>query len=118
MNVLQIKAAVRERDGHRRTRCGMTEEAHRERFGRALEVHRQEPGSDYAVDSSCVTVCKPCHGTLPRRPRGTVGFVRLKKPFVRILARLAEQRFSTITGLANQAVREYLEREGLWPPRT
>lgn len=70
MSVLEIKALVRFRDGNRCTECGLTNEEHLERYGRLLEVHRLTPGSPYSV-KECVTLCKPCHGPKPKRPRGT-----------------------------------------------
>jgi len=69
MNSLVVKATVRERDGQRCTKCGMTHEKHLERYGRSLEVHRLTPGSAYTVEG-CVTLCIPCHGPEPRRPSG------------------------------------------------
>ena len=71
MNVLQIKATVRERDRQRCTECGMTADEHRLTYGRTLDVHRIVPGSEYTLDG-CVTLCKPCHSTKPQRVRGTV----------------------------------------------
>jgi hypothetical protein len=62
----QIKAAVRERDGHRCVHCGMTAEEHRQLFGANLQVHRKVPGSAYTLEG-CETVCQRCHGPLPRR---------------------------------------------------
>jgi hypothetical protein len=41
----RVKRAVRERDGHRCTECGMTNEEHLPRWGRGLHVHRTVPGS-------------------------------------------------------------------------
>jgi DNA-binding XRE family transcriptional regulator len=65
-----VKRAVRERDGHACTQCGMTDDEHRDQFGRGLEIHRLTPGSIYTVEG-CVTLCQPCHGPQPRRPRGS-----------------------------------------------
>lgn len=70
MNVLQIKAAVRERDRHRCTLCGMSRDEHFARYGQDLHVHRVVPRSLYRVDESCVTVCRACHGSLPKTIRG------------------------------------------------
>lgn len=71
MNVLEIKATVRSRDGYRCVDCGMTNDEHLSIYGRALEVHRKEPGSAYSVDG-CETVCKGCHGLKPRQPHGAI----------------------------------------------
>lgn len=62
----QVKQAVRERDGHVCTRCGMTADEHLERHGATLHVHRVEPGALYSV-AGCVTLCTSCHGQEPRR---------------------------------------------------
>lgn len=71
MTILQIKAAVRTRDGHRCTECGMTDEDSRKLYGCSLDVHRVSPGSAYAVDETCATLCKTCHGPQPKSPRGS-----------------------------------------------
>lgn len=71
MTELEIKAAVRLRDGYRCTLCGMTAAEHVALYGRGLDVHRVVPGSVYNQEG-CITVCRPCHGRLPKRPRGTV----------------------------------------------
>lgn len=69
---LQVKAAVRLRDGMRCIDCDLTNEQHVEQYGRQLEVHRVSPGSPYTLDG-CVTVCRPCHRKRHRkRPTATV----------------------------------------------
>lgn len=73
----RIKEAVRERDGYKCTRCGMTNEEHQERYkescgwkaGRSLHVHRKVPVLGYSL-SNCVTLCYPCHGMERRPPDG------------------------------------------------
>jgi 5-methylcytosine-specific restriction endonuclease McrA len=65
-----VKRAVRERDGMRCVSCGMSNAEHLERYGRILDVHRLTPGSLYAVDETCQTLCRPCHGPQPRRKAG------------------------------------------------
>lgn len=67
MTESQIKTAVRTRDGHQCTKCGMTDEKHRKVYDRSLQVHRITPGSEYTVDG-CRTLCTRCHGPEPRRP--------------------------------------------------
>jgi hypothetical protein len=61
----QIKALVRERDGYCCTRCGLTDEQSRQRYGRTLDVHRVVPGSPYTV-AGAVTLCQGCHLSLHR----------------------------------------------------
>jgi hypothetical protein len=63
---LRIKATVRARDGFACTRCCLSEEEHRARFGRRLYVHRVKPGTLYTVEG-CVTLCRTCHGSQRRR---------------------------------------------------
>jgi hypothetical protein len=65
-----IKRAVRKRDGMRCVSCGMTDAEHLKRYARTLDVHRLTPGSLYAVDETCQTLCRPCHGPQPRRKPG------------------------------------------------
>lgn len=58
---VKIKRLIRERDGYKCTECGMTNEEHKSRYGKSLDVHRKTPGSTYAFSNS-VTLCKKCHG--------------------------------------------------------
>jgi len=63
-----VKKIVRDRDGNKCTKCGLTNEQHIEKYGRQLQVHRLAPGSVY-TESRCVTLCIPYHGPEPRSPR-------------------------------------------------
>lgn len=73
MNVLEIKAAVRARDGHCCTECGMSVADHLDAYGKDLDVHRTTPGSEYSLEPGvCVTLCRRCHGPKPRRPRASL----------------------------------------------
>lgn len=68
MDTLQIKQAVRRRDGMRCTRCGLTNAESRAKYGRSLDVHRTNPGSEYSVEPGvCVTLCIDCHSSEPRQ---------------------------------------------------
>ena len=42
---------------------------------------------------------------------------RVRKPFADLLDSLAERHVTTFTEELNIAVREYLERHNLWPPK-
>src|SRR5215213_5109851 len=66
--VAAVKRAVRQRDG-RCLQCGVTAEEYRQKTGIELDVHRLIPGSKYALEG-CVTLCKECHKSKPRRPWG------------------------------------------------
>lgn len=79
MTVLEIKDAVRTRDGYRCTECGLPNGDHIALTGRALEVHRLQPGSPYTVEG-CVTLCRSCHGPKPRSARYSTEKTMLKFP--------------------------------------
>lgn len=127
MNVLQIKAAVRERDGLRCVKCGMTNFEHILTTGRQLDVHRVDPGSEYAVEG-CITVCRACHGSEPKLPRGegqrriaeVTGWfpikVTLRPRIAAQLEKLVVQNGTTADYEIIRAIEEYLERHNLWPP--
>lgn len=76
---LDIKAAVRLRDGNRCVQCGMDSALHIRHYGRDLEVHRKIPGSTYAVEG-CELLCKRCHGPKPKSPRGSLPYGTLRVP--------------------------------------
>lgn len=69
-DVLQIKHAVRERDGFTCAQCGLSNDEHVAQTRKQLEVHRIIPGSVYTVEG-CVTLCRTCHV-----PQLTVGLGR------------------------------------------
>lgn len=117
MNVLQIKAAVRERDGYKCTECGMTNFEHILSSGKSLEVHRLNPGSKYAVED-CITLCKACHATKPKSPvrSGPIAILRVPISLARILEELAEENpGSNFTQEGLLAIREYLRSIGKMP---
>ncbi len=80
MNVTQIKAAVRERDGRRCVECGMSDVEHFSLYGNNLQVHRVVPGSEYSLaPGACQTLCIPCHGPKPRSRFGVDSSGRVKR---------------------------------------
>jgi hypothetical protein len=127
MTEFQVKAAVRERDGYRCTRCGMTQERHLVRLGQILHVHRIVPGSEYTVEG-CVTVCIVCHGPLARRGNGERIRSRLAagKPvplgievsthLARALERCCAAKKWTKRSAVEEALRVWLTAEGFPPP--
>lgn len=42
--------------------------------------------------------------------------VRIREPFAAIIKGIMARNLTTLTDEVNIAVREYLERRGLWPP--
>ncbi len=119
MPAREVKISVRKRDRYRCVECGMTAQEHLEQFDRNLEVHRVVPGSVYTVDG-CITLCRICHNGKPKSPRGSkLGWrmVRIRRIFLPFVEQAIEENSQTLTEWVNQAVREQLERDGLWPPK-
>lgn len=120
MSVLEIKATVRKRDGYQCTKCNMTRAEHFARYERDLEVHRLTPGSEYTLEG-CITVCCSCHGSEPKRPRGScrdrLAF-HLEQPLLDAVESLVEttRPQPTITSVIVAALEEYLAARGAWPP--
>lgn len=123
---VKIKRAVRQRDGFRCTSCGITNAAYIAKCGRNLDVHRVVPGSRYSIEPGvCITTCRACHSRLPKRKKGEIDQVNKPLLFMRISEKvhqalqafIATQRVPperTTVGI--QALTEFLEREGHWPP--
>lgn len=123
MTDADVKAVVRERDGHRCTQCKMTAEEHRRRYHKTLDVHRLTPGSPYTVEG-CITICRSCHGPQPRRVRGSRlkedGVIQvvlrgdLNTAFTKYLASLHPAPQSSAVLVV--ALRDFLKAEGFYPP--
>lgn len=113
MSVAKIKAAVRRRDGFKCVKCGMLNAVHIAKYGRQLDVHRIVPGSAYATEKdACVTLCKACHSSQPKKPRGTGAVVHLTlPPDVRKAFELYCKREKRGPGIAAAAIVEYLLKE-------
>lgn len=115
MTEIELKAAIRKRDNNSCTLCGMNSAEHFARYGRDLEVHRLIPGSEYTFDG-CVTVCRKCHGPLPRSPRGTFCLLFLLVPELLHraiqLRKLKLPRGTTLSDVVNGVL------EGTMPPLT
>jgi hypothetical protein len=116
-----IKSLVRERDGMCCTKCGMTNAEHLEEHGQSLHVHRTQPGSLYTLEG-CVTLCVSCHGPEPKRASGEgpsaegKRFVRLAPDVFAAMKAVALEGNRPLTREVRQALIEYLERKGMWPP--
>lgn len=118
----KIKPAVRERDDFRCTVCGMTNDEHRRRYGRQLDVHRVTPGSAYAADETCVTVCRACHGKKPGSGRPSKGpRAAIQAKVASALRDMFEHRAHSdgqdLTTAMHFAIVEYLAKRGVEVPQ-
>jgi hypothetical protein len=112
-----VKPAVRRRDGMRCTQCGMTNDQHMDKYGWSLEVHRLTPGSPYTVEG-CVTLCRKCHGRIPKRPWRTATDVygcglRLPTATYRLLQQLAKMCHRPVTWELRRLVVEAAKKAGI-----
>lgn len=116
MSITATKAAVRYRDGHACTKCGMTVDQHRARYERNLEVHRLIPNSAYTLEG-CVTLCKACHRKQHRRPpRDTVVIrVRMSGALGHALRLYSQAEHRTISNQMMVALKQHLTELGYWP---
>lgn len=115
--VLRIKAAVRRRDGGCVT-CRITNEEHRRKTGRQLDVHREVPGSVYTVEG-CKAYCRECHPLEVKRPRGSVDMeipnqtqtYRLPAVLVRRIRRVAAHRRLSVSVFLSEALGPLVDRD-------
>ncbi|WP_088260542.1 helix-turn-helix domain-containing protein [Fimbriiglobus ruber] len=106
MTESDVKEAVRKRDGHRCLKCGVSQDDHRATEGRGLDVHRTVPGSGYSLAPGvCETLCRKCHGSATRSPRGDVsGLARDVGAAVRAArsaAGVAQKDLAAVVGIRN-----------------
>jgi hypothetical protein len=106
---VNVKAAVRQRDGHCCTRCGMTNAAHLLRYKKSLHVHRLEPGSVYTV-AGCVTLCYACHGPEPRLPR-SLPKPRVDAEVLHLARTVAAFRKVTLAEYLSEALRPVVTKD-------
>lgn len=130
MRIWNIKHDVRERDGFKCTQCGATNEEHQAAYGRQLDVHRVVPGSVYTVEG-CITVCRSCHGKLPKRQSGqpdveappsraNYRLLSIPKAYFDELKKIADERSDeeikvSVAAVFRMAVRLFLESKGRLP---
>lgn len=121
MTVLEIKAAVRKRDGYACTRCGMNRAQHFAHYERDLDVHRVTPGSEYTMEG-CITVCRSCHGPLPKcdynsDPRAGVNLnVWLPKELMEVFESLRRKDLRSKKDQVIIILRDYFSRRGVRLP--
>jgi hypothetical protein len=125
MTELEIKSAVRARDGNRCTKCGMTNDQHKEWMGKSLHVHRVVPGSLYTVEG-CVPLCIRCHRSEPVLAKGQPDLAHGgKRPVYAYIpaplhaalkAYLASTEAPPMRKAMDVAFKEFLQARGFWPP--
>ena len=121
--IARVKEAVRARDGYRCAQCGLSQADHVARVGRRLEVHRITPGSLYSLEG-CVTLCRDCHASRPRRDSGQPDFAhgdrlpcltRLPGPWYLIAQQLAKRRPTPVLWYIIELIKKDAEANGAGP---
>jgi hypothetical protein len=112
--ILSLKEAVRSRDGHRCTECGTTAAQHIRQYGKTLDVHRVEPGSDYTL-AGYVTLCRTCHNTGPLGPpvpgnAADLTHLRADAAWINRVNAEAERLGLSLSAYIRLAVNERMER--------
>jgi hypothetical protein len=121
--IIRVKAAVRKRDNDCCARCGMTDDQHRERYGRSLDVHRHVPGSEYSLDGASLR-CRVCHAREPKRASGTPDLaygsrgrtVLLSRQWHTVIRQLAAGKRQPVLWWVIAATIERAERAGIATP--
>lgn len=117
MTELEVKAAVRARDGNRCTECGVTSDENKAAHGCDLDVHRITPRSRYTLEG-CVTLCKSCHGPKPKHSSGpkepmTMFQARHSKQFMDRLQAAAEQLNISAASYIRMVVTQRMDQDGV-----
>lgn len=117
MTTLEIKEAVRQRDGYCCSKCGITQNAYKAETGRSLDVHRVSPGSEYSVDG-CISLCQPCHGTEPKSPKWSPNNsakieVRAEPEWVAWVHRAAQRKGLSASSWVRMIVTERMQSDNI-----
>lgn len=111
--IQSVKALVRDRDGYCCTQCKLTNEQHILQTGRQFEVHRVQPGSDYAIDG-CITLCKTCHGPQPKSLRGSGNnkyrLTQIPLSIYQQIVQIARQEFRPVSWQIRHFLEESIHR--------
>lgn len=99
---MSVHEQVRERDGHKCVCCGSPKSGI---DGPKHDVHRLIPGSPYAL-SGCVTLCKSCHGHMPRD-----GHMLMFTPYKGVFG-VAITRMSPEAEVVIEKIRKIIEEHG------
>lgn len=110
MNVLDIKAAVRARDGHKCVDCGLSGVEYFRSHHRLLDVHRLIPGSVYAV-ADCVTVCKKCHKARHKKTPRQTKAIKISADLLSSVRIVAATQGVSIREYLSNTLRPLVERD-------
>lgn len=115
----EVRTLVRHRDGYRCRLCGMTARDHFRKYNKKLDVHRLTPGSRYTL-RGCITVCRSCHGPLPRSERSRSGSsprcVAFDLDIWQAVQLMALRQCRSVGGQVRYIMIQALRAEGVWPP--
>ena len=107
-----LREAVLARDEYRCVRCGMTDEQHKEKWGRPITVDHVNKDRFNNVMENLQTLCLPCHGRKDLIPRLRVQRVPLLKDEVLRLraAGMPYQHIADNLGFSIAAIWKWVKR--------